>query len=465
MTDVTIIIFGASGDLARRKLLPSLYRLIENKKLKNFAIIGAAIDTTTAAEIMQRMKEFINQFDEPSWRLMEERMFYEQVDFTEESDFHTLEKQVKAIEKKFTLTGNRLIYVAAAANYFCSITNHIAIAKIMEKKKEDARPWQRIIYEKPFGHDLASAHEINACIQKSFDENQIYRIDHFLTKELVSNIALIRFTNCVFEPLWSNRYIDQVQIIINEELGIENRGAYYDKYGALADVAQNHLLELLALIGMESPEKLTGNYIRSKRLEVLKNIEVVDGILGQFEGYTREKFVAPTSKTETFAALFLRVNNPRWAGVPFYVKTGKCLQKKETIIHIKFKQVDCLLTHSCPVPSNWLTIEVSPEATFSLTLNVKKPGQSELVVPVAMEFCHSCLFGAQVPQAYEVILEEVIRGEQSISVRFDEIEWAWRVIDTVRAHHFPLYLYPCESNGPKELETEFEEKHGMRWRS
>ncbi len=392
-------------------------------------------------------------------------MVYHHVDFTNSQDFKKLAQQIAALEKKFQLKGNRLIYIAAAANYFCSITTNIATAAVMERKKEDAMPWHRIVYEKPFGHDLLSAQEINACIKEHFDESQIYRIDHYLTKELVSNIALIRFTNCIFEPLWSNRYIDQVQIIISEQLGIENRGAYYDKYGALADVMQNHLLELLALIGMESPEKLTGNYIRSKRVEVLKKVDVIDGVLGQFEGYKQEKSVDPASTTETFAALFLRVNNPRWAGVPFYVKTGKCLFKKETMIHIKFKQVDCLLTHSCPVPSNWLTIEVAPEATFSVTLNVKKPGRNEIVVPVAMEFCHSCLFGAQTPQAYEIILEEVMRGEQSISVRFDEIEWAWRIIDTVRARNFPLYTYQCDTSGPQELEKEFEQKHGMRWRS
>lgn len=464
MTDVTIIIFGASGDLTRRKLLPALYRLILQKKLTNFAIVGAAIDPITVADIFTKTRDFIGPVDESVWQLMQERTFYERIDFSNATDFKRVAKKVAAIEKELHLKGNRLIYVASAANYFCSITEHSAMAKLIERTKEGEQPWQRIIYEKPFGHNLASAQQINACIEKFLDESQVYRIDHFLTKELVSNIALIRFTNCVFEPLWSNRYIDQVQIIISEELGIENRGTYYDKYGALADVMQNHLLELLALIGMESPEKLTGNYIRSKRVDVLKKVEIVDGILGQFEGYTQEKFVDPSSKTETFAALFLRVNNPRWAGVPFYVKTGKCLPKKETVIHIKFKQVDCLLTHSCPVPSNWLTIEVAPEATFSLTLNVKKPGRNEIVVPVAMEFCHSCLFGTQIPQAHEVILEEVMKGEQSISVRFDEIEWAWRIIDAVRSQQFPLYRYRCESNGPKELE-EFEQKHGMRWRS
>ena len=406
MNDVTIILLGATGDLARRKIIPSLYRLVAEKKLTNFLLVGAAITEQTSDQLIKSAKPFIESPDKDSLEQLCKCVFYEQVDFTHEADFVRLHKRVSELEKQFKMSGNRLVYLAAAAEFFCSITDNIASSELVTRKKENETPWNRIVYEKPFGHDLASAREINACIKKSFEEHQIYRIDHFLTKELVSNIALVRFTNCVFEPLWNNRYIDQVQIVIGEEIGLEKRGSYYDKYGALADVMQNHMLELLALIGMESPEKLTGNYIRNERAEVLKEVEVVDGILGQFTGYTDELYVAPRSKTETFAALYLRVNNPRWAGVPFYVKTGKCLAKKETVVHIKFKQVDCLLTHSCPVPSNWLTLEVAPESTFALTLNVKKPGRSEQVIPVAMEFCHSCLFGQITPQAYEVVFEK-----------------------------------------------------------
>lgn len=465
MNDVTILIFGASGDLARRKMFPALYHMIAAKKIQNFAIIGAAIDDTSAESIIDAAREFIAYPKDEIIDQLRERTFYQRLNFKDEQDFKSLAKELKKIESRFDLSGNRMIYLAAPASFFCDITNNIAAAQIAVRKNEQMRPWNRIVYEKPFGNDLESAQEINACIKQSFDESQIYRIDHYLTKEVVSNIALVRFTNCVFEPLWNNRYIDQVQITISEKIGIENRGAYYDTYGALSDVMQNHMLELVALIGMESPEKLTGNYIRSKRVEVLKEIEVVDGMLGQFEGYRAEPHVAPNSQTETFAALMLRVNNPRWAGVPFYVKTGKSLAKKETVIDIKFKSVDCLLTHSCPVPSNWLRLEVAPDATFSLNLNVKKPGYGDQVVPVAMEFCHSCLFGEQTPEAYEVILEEVLKGEQSISVRFDEIEYAWKIIDRVRTLDLPLYSYPCGSSGPKELVTLFEEKHGMRWKT
>lgn len=464
MSDVTIVIFGATGDLARRKLIPALYRLIKQEKLKNFIVVGVAIDDATPQDIISNAKGFIKDPDDSILDTLQTRFFYQRLDFNNESDFGQLQKRLKDLEKDHKLNGNRLFYLATAASFYCAITEHLATSKVCAKRAEGKTPWNRIVYEKPFGHDYATAEEINTCIQKYFDESQIYRIDHFLTKELVSNIALIRFTNCVFEPLWNNRYIDQVQIIVSEEIGIEGRGRYYDHYGALCDVIQNHVLELLALVGMESPEKLSGNYIRDRRAQVLKDVQVIDGMLGQFEGYQKENDVKPDSKTDTFAAIFLRVNNHRWSGVPFYVKTGKCLKKKETVIYIKFKQVDCLLTRSCPVPSNWLKIEVSPEAIFSLTLNAKKPGFNEEVMPVDMEFCHSCIFGAVTPESYEVIFEEVVRGEQSISVRVDEIEYAWRIVDTIKSKNFPLYSYECGSSGPEEI-TQFEQKHGMRWKT
>ncbi len=464
MNNVTIVILGASGDLSRRKLFPALYRLIAREHMQNFIIVGAANQGVTVDAILENTKPFITNIDPIIWQKMHERTFYQQLDFGKQQDFDALNSMVTRLEKLYNLSGNRMIYLAASASFYCTITASLAHAGLALRLADNDKKWHRLVYEKPFGSDLESAREINTCINNHFNENQIYRIDHFLTKELVSNIALVRFTNCVFEPLWNNRYIDQVQIVVSELLGIENRGAYYDNYGALADVMQNHILELLALIAMESPEKLSGNYVRDKRVQVLQKIQVVDGLLGQYEGYQQEPHVKKDSTTETFAALMVRINNPRWAGVPFYLKTGKFLDQKKTVIDIKFKQVDCLLTHSCPTPSNWLRIEIYPEAVFSLTLNVKKPGIAEEVISVPMEFCHSCVFGDAVPYAYEVVLQEVMRGENSISVRFDEIEAAWRVIDAVRAHDFPLYSYAPAGKGPQELDAAFQQKYGMRWR-
>jgi glucose-6-phosphate 1-dehydrogenase len=251
---------------------------------------------------------------------------------------------------------------------------------------------------------------------------------------------------------------------MNEKIGIEDRGAYYDKYGALKDMVQNHMLELVALIGMESPEMLTGEHIRAERAKVLAKVRLIDVLLGQYDGYRTEKNVASDSTTDTFAALYVKIDNPRWAGVPFYLKTGKCLDKKETVIHIKFKHVDCLLTKNCPSDSNSLTIRIAPQPAFYISLNAKKHGTLNEVVPVQMELPKSYVFDASMPESYEVIFEELMRGEHSIAVRFDEIESAWKVIDAVHKNAVKLYTYQKGSTGPREIE-DFAKKHGMRWRS
>lgn len=464
MNEVTILLLGASGDLAKRKLIPALYTLVAHNKLTRFVIIGAAYDETTAAAILENAKPFIKQYDQQVFDRLAKNFVYQRLDFLKKEDFVALEKEVTALERTHGLSGNRIIYVAAASRFFIPITEAVATCGLARNLDAKNKIWHRLVYEKPFGEDGASAHAINQCIARYFNESQIYRIDHYLTKETVGNIALVRFTNCVFEPLWNNRYIDNVQIILSEQLGIDGRGAYYDHYGALKDMVQNHMLELMALIGMESPEKLTGEYIRQERIKVLEKIKVIDATFGQYEGYRSEPHVEPNSTTETFVTLMCMIENHRWAGVPFYLKTGKYLDKKETVIHIKFKQVDCLLTRNCPSDSNYLSIEVSPESKFSLSLNVKKPGLTNDVTPVNMEFCHSCLFGPLTPEAYEVIFEEIMRGEQSISVRFDEIEYAWKIIDTITAMNLPVYSYARGSRGPEQAE-QFARKHGIRWRS
>jgi len=464
MNNCTIIIFGATGDLSKKKLIPAIYELTVDKKLDNFVVIGSAVEDITAEQMLDRAKEFIPAIDEQVWDILRSRTYYQQVNIVKQEGFDLLYVLVTRLEKKYGLKGNRLLYLAVAAHFFCSITHNVARSGLAQRLAKWEQRWHRIVYEKPFGHNLQSAHDINMCIAKLFNERQVYRIDHFLTKEVVSNIALVRFANCVFEPLWNNQFIDHVQIILSETIGIQERGGYYDRYGALCDVVQNHMLELLALVGMEAPEKLTGEYIRNERAKVLKKVQFIDGVLGQYTSYTKEKNVAPHSTTETFAALYLTVDNPRWAGVPIYLKTGKCLDKKETVIHIKFKQVDCLLIKNCPIKSNWLTMKISPDATFSLHLNVKKPGGVDELVPISMEFCHSCIFGPYTPQAYEVVFEEIIRGEQATSVRFDEIEYAWRVIDYIKTKQLAISPYTCGSKGPKESEL-FAKKYDIRWRS
>ena len=483
----------SNGDLAKRKIFPGLYTLFEKNKLGNSIIVGAALSDVTAEQLLENTKKFVRPKDEIQWQEFGKRVLYVTIDFSHEGDFNTLATFVSAQEKKAKITGNRIVYCATAPYFYCRITQGLAKSGLIKRMptakidpsirslsehsgRANKNPFvvsdaagivsnhifQRIIYEKPFGHDLESAHEINACIAEHFEEHQIFRIDHYLTKELVGNIALVRFTNIVFEPLWNNRYIDQVQVIFDEELCLDGRGAFYDKYGALADVMQNHMMQLVALIGMEPPEKLTGDYIRTERAKVLQKVKVVDALLGQYDGYHQENGVAPDSKTETFAQVYLRIENPRWAGVPFYLKAGKCLDKKETTIYIKFKHVDCLLTKACPSETNSLMIEISPNPLFALTLNAKVPGKSDEVTPVQMEF-ETGAFGNQSPEAYETLFEEILKGEQSVSVRFDEIEYAWKIIDAIRALKPALYTYERGSKGPQESVAQFEKKHGMRW--
>lgn len=462
MNDCTIIIIGITGDLARRKLIPALYKLISIGKLKKFLLVGAALEDTNIDQILNDAQSYIQPYDEATWKLLRQSSYYIRVDALRVHDFGALQEFVSRLERAHTMFGNRLLYCSTAANFFCPITEHAVRVCLIERRTTD--PWHRVVYEKPFGHDLRSAHDINTCLSRLLDDEQIYRIDHYITEELVSNIALVRFTNCVFEPLWNNHYISQVQIILNEKLCVGNRGGYYDKYGALKDMLQNHMLELLALIGMEVPKELTGEQIRAERAHVLKHVRVVDALIGQYKGYLQELHVQEGSKTETFAAAHLIIDNARWKGVPFFLKTGKCLHQKDTVIHVQFKAVECLIAKQCPSEPNCLTIQVTPDPSFFLTLNVKKPGFVKEVVPVRMEFCHSCYFKEHSAESYVVIFEEVMHGEHSVSVRFDEIEHAWKVVDTINAMNLPLYQYERGSHGPKELE-QFSLKHGMRWRS
>lgn len=464
MNEYVIIIFGASGDLVKRKLMPALFSLIKNQAITKWCIVGAAVDAVSAEEILTLSKPFMYEVDEDLWKRFKDNFFYYQLDFRNQQDYFSYKEYIDVCKKKCGLaTAHTLIYCATSSHFFCDITSGVAQSGIAQRSIKNELTWTRLIYEKPFGYDLVSAHAINNCIASFFNEDQVYRIDHYLTKELVGNIALVRFTNLVFEPLWNNRYIDNVQIVLHEEESVGSRGQYYDHFGAISDVMQNHMLELLALIGMEAPTVLLGNYVRDERAKVLKKVQVVDVCYGQYEGYTQEPFIPENSKTETFAAAYVRIENKRWAGVPFYLKTGKCLKKKETKIYIKFKSVDCLLS-SCPVNANVLTIEISPQAGFLLRLNAKKPGEAHEVIPVTMEFCHSCIFGYRDEQAYKTLLEGVIKGEQSVSVRFDEIEYAWHIIDTLKRLKRPVFTYPCGSQGPKELE-DFNKKHGIKWLS
>ncbi len=470
MRECTFVILGATGDLSKRKLIPAIYKLIKDKKIDKFAIIGAANSNSSVDKILESSKQFIKRYDAKTWKKLKSVTYYQQLNFYKSKDYSKLQTVIEKTEKKHKLCGNKLFYLATMPEHFKKITECLSKNKIVTKhdsKKECedcSHPWSRIVYEKPFGHDLKTAKEINRCILKLFHEKQIYRIDHYLGKELVSNIGLVRFTNKIFEPLWCNKQIDSIQIILSEKIGIDSRGRFYDQYGAIKDVVQNHMLQILALVAMEPPRRFIAQDIRDAKAKLLKKVKVDSAILGQYEGYREEKDVDPKSNTETFAALKLSINNKRWKGVPFYLKTGKALKKKEASIHLKFKMVDCILNKSCPTDSNYMTIKISPDEGFFLELNAKLPEISDEITTVKMDFCHSCTFGPNSPAAYEVLLSDVIKGDQSTFVRSDEIAISWKIIDQIHKNKLKVYPYKKGSSGPKEL-ANLDKDRKISWRA
>lgn len=464
MVDCSFIIFGFTGDLSKRKLLPGLYDLIKAQKIKNFCIIGVGLEDKTVDEVLENSKKYINNLDPKIFELIKSRTHYVKTEITKKSDFSGLKSIVKQLEAKHHLVGNRLVYCATPSFVYSLITQHLVAAGILKRKAGTGKPWYRIAYEKPFGYDLKSAKKINKDILALLDESQVFRVDHYLAKELVENILYIRFTNYIFKSIWNNKHIDSVQIILSESLGLEGRGAYYDQVGALSDIVQNHLLQLLALVAMDEPKKLVGDDIRNCKAKILKKVTIEDGLLGQYEDYQQEKGVQPNSSTETFVLLKAAINTPAFKGVPFYITTGKHLKQKETKINIQFKAVDCNLTSAhCPIESNYLTIDLFPKGGFSFEVNAKKPGVRDEVIPVLMDFCYDCLFIPSTPHAYEAILQDIVAGDQAISVRFDEIELSWKITDSIKKMNLPLYTYQKNSDGPEEVKK-FAKKYEINWK-
>ena len=467
MPACTIVLMGATGDLTKRKLIPALYKMLADGYLHDYVIIGTGRELSSKETIFSAAQSFVQNCDAALWQKLISRFQYQRVDFYTPADYTSLKGCIEQQEAAYNLPGNRLFFLATMPEHFAPITQALADHGIARRNTpgEMCGPtecsWQRVIYEKPFGKDLASAKTINKKIAEVFSEQQAFRIDHYLGKELVANIAVIRFANTVLEPVWNNYFIESVQIILKETVGVEARGAFYDSYGALKDVVQNHMLQLLALVAMESPQHLTGESIRDAKVEVLKKTSITDVLLGQYSGYLSEKDVKENSRTETFAAVRLAVDADRWGGVPFFIKTGKALSQKETSIHVIFRKSPHLRTELGSA-ANVLTITVEPNEGFSLTLNGKEPGKANSTTPVTMNFSHSSIFGPNTPQAYEVLIADALRGDQSVFVRFDEIEESWKIVDAVALQQHTLFEYAKESAGPAELAA-WSEKHCLKW--
>ena len=480
-----VVIFGASGDLTKRKLLPALFHLEQSGLLpKEFAIVGVArrdLKSSFAADMKDGIVKFGGVKDGAD-KLDEfiAKVDYHAMNFDDDGGYTGLKSLLEKIDREHGTRGNRLFYLAVAPEYFSDIIDHLG--KHGMARPENGRV--RVIIEKPFGHDLESARELNDDVNRVFDENQIFRIDHYLGKETVQNILVFRFANGIFEPVWNRNYIDHVEITAAESIGIEGRGPFYEKAGALRDVVQNHMMELLSFVAMEPPVSFESDAVRGEKVKVwraIKPIRVENTVCGQYgpgtvdgkqvKGYREEERVDPNSQTETFAAVKLEIENWRWAGVPFYFRAGKRLAKRATEITIQFKQPPMLLfggSSACDeIQPNLITMRIQPDEGISLRFGAKFPSPDMTVCPVDMDFKYASAFGASSANGYERLLLDAMLGDATLFAHRDGVEATWAlytpILETWAKNppkDFPNYA--SGSWGPKAVD-ELIERDGRKW--
>jgi glucose-6-phosphate 1-dehydrogenase len=451
----TLTIFGAGGDLTKRLVVPALYNLVRAGKLADdFAIIGVDHGDRTTEGWCQSLTEMMQALtraggrehqaeaiDEQAWSWLIRRMRYMRGDFTQPETYSQLGKLLTASDKRQTDAANVLFYLAVADRFFGPVIEQLGRAGLT---RQSERAWRRVIIEKPFGHDLASAKALNAQILKVLSEDQIYRIDHFLGKETVQNILVLRFANGIFEPLWNRDHIDHVQITAAETVGVEGRGRFYEQTGALRDMVPNHLFQLLAMIGMEPPISFDADAVRAKKTELFQAIHPVspeNAVRGQYgngvilgknvRAYRQESGVAPDSKTETYVALKLGIDNWRWAGVPFYLRTGKSLSVRTTEIAVQFRQAPYSLFRDTPVerlPPNILMLRIQPDEGLSVSFSAKRPGPEIKIDGVEMDFAYRDYFAPLAAVGYETLIYDCMIGDATLFQRADAVEAAWRPV-------------------------------------
>jgi glucose-6-phosphate 1-dehydrogenase len=489
-----VVIFGASGDLTKRKLIPALYNLALEKRLpERFAVVGYARSDMTDNAFREKMRDAVKEFsrtglkDEETWNRFANTLYYVRGGYDGDDGFQKLKEFVEGFDRGSRVLPARVFYLAIPPNLYGAAVGRIAAADLTTKEI-DGEARTRVVIEKPFGSDLQTARDLNRCIHEAFDEKQIYRIDHYLGKETVQNILVLRFANAVFEPIWNRRYVDHVQITAAETVGVENRGDYYEQAGVVRDMFQNHLLQLLCMTAMEPPVGLDADAVRDEKGKLLKSVRQVAAeevaaaaVRGQYGsgkvggeelvGYRQEAGVAKNSANVTYAAIRFYIDNWRWEGVPFYLRSGKRMAKRVTEVAIQFKRPPLLLFKSHAVEDvnpNVLVMRIQPDEGVSLTFEVKPPGHDMVISPLSLDFNYGEAFGNSPPEAYETLLEDCMEGDSTLFTRHDWVELAWSLVDPIiqvwnlsRPRNFPNY--DAGSWGPKEAD-EFMAREGRRWR-
>jgi glucose-6-phosphate 1-dehydrogenase len=489
-----MVIFGAGGDLTRRLVVPSLYNLVISKLLtENFAVVGVDLAEKSDEEWRQSLKEMAETFvkgagqqlDQDAWNWLENRMYYMQGDLTNPTAYHALKRKLATIDESHDACSNYLFYFAVGDRFFGTIAEHLGQSGLAT---EEGPSWRRIVVEKPFGHDYESARALNRELLSVMSEHQIYRIDHFLGKETVQNIMLFRFANGMFEPIWNRDRIDHIQVTVAETVGVEKRGRFYESTGALRDMIPNHVFQLVAMTAMEAPNSFSADAVRTEKAKVVEAIRVCGAdevkcyaVRGQYgpgqingnavPGYRQESDVAPDSVTETYAALKLEIDNWRWSGVPFYIRTGKRLAARRTMIAIRFKQTPGALfrgTQAHTPPPNWLLLRIQPDEGIALEFSTKVPGPVVRIGDVRMDFKYQDYFGAAPRTGYETLIYDVMIGDATLFQRADNVEAGWRVVQPIleawgneKPSNFPNYA--AGSQGPPEGDKLLANDH-REWR-